>query len=401
VEPFSMTVNHLRITSCGLEECLDRAVEASDFSAKHGALGEGKGIGLAAGAYLSGAGLPIYWNEMPQSEVEIKVDRGGGVTVFSMAADVGQGSTSILAMIVAEVLGLDPDDVAMVTADTDLTPVDLGSYSSRVTFMAGNAAKEAAERIRHRVVAAVADDLGLQGDAVLVAKGRVGVANDGEKTLPWAEAVRAAIARGGPLTASGSYRAPDLAGPYRGSGVGISPAYSFSVAVVEVDCDTDTGEVKVEKVWLAHDIGRAINPLLVEGQIEGGVYMGLGEALFEEQAFRGALHRGPSLLDYKLPTFLEMPPVESILVETDDPEGPFGAKEVGQGPLLPVIPALANAVHDALGVRITEVPISPDKVVSAQRDMAKGGAGRFGPKSVPAYDFGTLTRVDPPEDFEP
>ncbi|MCP4225729.1 MAG: molybdopterin-dependent oxidoreductase, partial [Actinomycetia bacterium] len=222
-----------------------------------------------------------------------------------------------------------PGDLAMVTADTDLTPVDLGSYSSRVTFMAGNAAKEAAEGVRERVVAAAADKLGLSDDVVDTAGGRVGVGDDEEKSLSWPEAVRAAIARGGPLIASGSYRTPDLAGPYRGAGVGISPAYSYSVAVVEVDCDPDTGVVKVDKVWLAHDIGRALNPLLVEGQIEGGVYMGLGEALLEEQAFRGVLRRGPSLLDYKLPTFLEMPPVESILVETDDPEGPFGAKEVG------------------------------------------------------------------------
>ena len=399
VEPFSVTVNHLRITSCGIAECLDEVVAASDFSKKHGVLPGGKGIGLAASAYLSGAGLPIYRNDMPQSEVEIKIDRGGGVTVFSMATDVGQGSTSVLATIVAEVLGLEPGDLAMVTADTDLTPVDLGSYSSRVTFMAGNAAKQAAERIRDRVVAATAEELGLSVDIVVAVGGRVGAEDDTEKTLLWADAVRTAIVRDGPLTASGSYRAPDLAGPYRGSGVGISPAYSYSVAVVEVDCDPGTGEIRVAKVWLAHDIGRAINPLLVEGQIEGGVYMGLGEALFEEQAFRDALHRGPSLLDYKLPTFLEMPPVESILVETDDPEGPFGAKEAGQGPLLPVIPALANAVYDALGVRITEVPITPDKVVAARRDMKRGGAGRLGPSSVPEFDFGRLTRVDPPEGF--
>jgi len=401
VTPYSMTVNHLRITSCGLAECLDRAVVASDFHAKHGALPDGKGIGLAVGSYLSGAGLPIYWNDMPQSEVEIKVDRGGGVTVLSMAADVGQGSTSVLATIVAEVLGLEPADLTMVTADTDLTPVDLGSYSSRVTFMAGNAAKAAAERIRDRVVSAAADELGLSADAVSCAGGRVGAGDDEEKSLSWVDAVRVAIIRDGPLLGSGSYRAPDLVGPYRGAGVGISPAYSYSVAVVQVDCDRDTGHVSVEKVWLAHDIGRALNPLLVEGQIEGSVYMGLGEALFEEQNFRGALHRGPSLLDYKLPTFLEMPPVESILVETIDPEGPFGAKEVGQGPLLPVIPAVANAIHDALGVRIAEVPISPDKVVAALRDVARGGGGRLGPVSVPEYDFGRLTRVDPPAEFQP
>lgn len=399
VEPFTMTVNHLRITSCGLAECLDRVIEASGFAEKHGRLPAGRGIGLAVGAYLSGAGLPIYFNDMPQSEVTIKVDRGGGVTVFSMAADVGQGSTSMLATIVAEVLGLDPSDLAVVTADTDLTPVDLGSYSSRVTFMAGNAALDAAVKMRTLVLEAVAAELGTGPDVLVTESGRISMEGDPEKGMSWEEAVRAAVARSGPLSTSGEYRAPDLAGPYKGSGVGISPAYSYSAAVVEVTCDPDTGMVAVDRVWLAHDVGRALNRTLVEGQIEGGVYMGLGEALMEEQAFRDALHRGPSLLDYKMPTFLDMPPVESIVIETYDPEGPFGAKEVGQGPLLPVIPAVANAIHDALGVRIDEVPITPDKVVRALRDLAKGGEGRVGPDAIPEFDYGRMISVDPPEGF--
>jgi CO/xanthine dehydrogenase Mo-binding subunit len=284
----------------------------------------------------------------------------------------------------------------MVTADTDLTPVDLGSYSSRVTFMAGNAALEAAVKIRSRVVQAVAHELEADPDDLVLAAGRITVHGDPESGLSWPEAVRLAIAATGPLIESGSYRAPELAGPYRGSGVGISPAYSYSACVAQVECDADTGMVEVERVWLAHDIGKALNPLLVEGQIEGGVYMGLGEALFEEHAFRDGLHKGPSLLDYKIPTTLEMPPVEIILIESIDPEGPFGAKEVGQGPLLPVAPAVANAVHDALGVRIDEVPITPDKVVAALRRKARGGPGRFGPKAVPDFGFPDLLRVEPP-----
>lgn len=399
VEPFSTTVNHLRITSCALSECITAVTEASDFMAKHTRLPSGRGIGLAVGAYMSGAGLPIYWNDMPQSEVQVKVDRGGGVTVYSMAADVGQGSTTMLATVVAESLGLEPGDLSMVTADTDLTPVDLGSYSSRVTFMAGNAALEAATRIRVRVLQAVADKLEVDPDDLVAAAGHITVLGDPDSGLTWPEAVRLAIAATGPLVESGSYRAPELAGPYRGAGVGISPAYSYSACVVQLECDADTGMVSVERVWLAHDIGTAINPLLVEGQVEGGVYMGLGEALFEEQAFRGGLHRGPSLLDYKIPTSLEMPPVETILVESVDPEGPFGAKEVGQGPLLPVIPAVANAIHDALGLRIDEVPITPDKIVAAMRDVARGGSGRFGPATVPEFEFRAPTRVEPPESF--
>lgn len=399
VEPFSTTVNHLRITSCALSECIDRVVEASDFTAKHGKLPPGKGVGLAVGAYMSGAGLPIYWNDMPQSEVQVKVDRGGGVTVYSMAADVGQGSTTMLATVVAESLGLKPGDLSMVTADTDLTPVDLGSYSSRVTFMAGNAALDAATKVRSRVLEAVADKLEADPQDLIATDGRISVAGDPDSGLSWPEAVRLAIAAGGPLVESGSYRAPELAGPYRGAGVGISPAYSYSACVVELECDADTGMVSVDRVWVAHDIGTAINPVLVEGQVEGGVYMGLGEALFEEQAFRGGLHRGPSLLDYKIPTSLEMPPVETILVSSDDPEGPFGAKEVGQGPLLPVIPAVVNAIHDALSVRIDEVPVTPDKIVAALRNVARGRPGRVGPESVPAFEFREPTRVEPPESF--
>ncbi len=399
VEPFSKTVNHLRITSCALSECIEEVAEASGFTGKHGRLPEGRGIGLAVGAYMSGAGLPIYRNDMPQSEVQIKVDRGGGVTVYSMAADVGQGSTSMLATVVAECLGLEPGDLSMVTADTDLTPVDLGSYSSRVTFMAGNAALRAAEKIRSRVVRAAADKLEADPEDLRPAAGRISVGGDPESGLAWPEAVRLAIAAAGPLIESGSYRAPDLAGPYRGAGVGISPAYSYSACVVQVACDVDTGTVNVERVWLAHDIGKALNPLLVEGQVEGSVYMGLSEALLEEQAFRGGLHLGPSLLDYKIITALEMPPVETILVESIDPEGPFGAKEVGQGPLLPVIPAVVNAVHDALGIRIDEVPMTPNKIVAALRDAARGGQGRFGPAAVPDFAFPDPIRIEPPQGF--
>lgn len=399
VKPFTETANHLRITSCGLAECLDEVVKASGFLDKFGQLPPGKGIGISLGCYMSGAGLPIYFNEMPQSEVQIKVDRGGGVTVYSGATDIGQGSTTMLATIVAERLGLRPGDLSMVTADTDLTPVDLGSYSSRVTFMAGNAALEAATKVRDRVVDAVAASLEADPSDLAVADGRIAVIGDPGSGMTWTEGVVLATVTGGPLVESGSYTAPPLAGPYKGSGVGISPAYSFSAAVVQVDCDADTGIVTVEDVWIAHDIGRAINRLLSEGQVEGGVYMGLGEILFEEHSFRGALHRGPSLLDYKMPTSLEMPPVHTILVESDDPEGPFGAKEVGQGPLLPVIPAVANAIHDALGVRIDEVPITPFKVVAALRQLARGKSGRLGPTSVPEANFGEITRVDLPEGF--
>ena len=374
--------------------------EASGFREKHRRLPPGRGVGLAVSAYLSGAGLPIYWNDMPHSEVQIRVDRGGGVIVSCGAIDIGQGSDSVLAGVVAEVLGLDPHEISLVTADTDLTPIDLGSYSSRVTFMAGNAAVQAAQKMRDLLVAAVSEHLEVEPDDLRMGDHRIHAASDPSRGVPFPEAAALAEGMFGTLTTVGSYRPPKLSGAYKGSGVGPSPAYSFSAAVVEVRVDQGTGDVTAERVWIAHDIGRAINETLVIGQIEGSVYMALGEALMEEQTFRKGLHKIPSMLEYKSPTFLEMPPVETVLVNTDDPEGPFGAKEAGQGPLLPVIPALAAAVYDAVGIRVDEIPVSPDKVLAALEQKRKGGEGRAGPRAVPPFRFRDPIKVAPPPGWD-
>ena len=398
-QPYTKTVNHLRITSNGLRECVERVVAASGFHEKHRRLPPGRGVGLAVSTYLSGAGLPIYWNDMPHSEVQIRVDRGGGVMVYCGAINIGQGSDSVLTGVVAEVLGLDPHEISLVTADTDLTPIDLGSYSSRVTFMAGNAALQAAQKMRDLLVAAVSEHLEVEPDHLRVGDHRIQDEADPERGVAFPEAAALAETMFATLTTVGSYRPPKLAGPFKGSGVGPSPAYSFSAAAVEVRVDEGTGDVTVERVWIAHDIGRAINETLVVGQIEGSVYMALGEALMEEQIFRKGLHKIPSMLEYKNPTFLEMPPVETILVNTDDPEGPFGAKEAGQGPLLPVIPAVANAVYDAVRVRIDEIPISPDKVLAALERRRKGGDGRVGPSGVPPFRFRDPIKVEPPSEW--
>ncbi|MGQ0548457.1 MAG: molybdopterin cofactor-binding domain-containing protein [Armatimonadota bacterium] len=400
VEPFSTTVNYLRITSCRLQECIDKVVEASGFREKHGRLPAGRGMGFGISAYLCGAGLPIYWNDMPQSEVQIKIDRGGGVTVYSMAIDIGQGSDSVLVFIVAEVLGIEPSDIKLVTADTDLTPIDLGSYSSRVTFMAGNAAVEAAQKVRATIFEAAAEKLQVPAVRLMARGRRVYDRENPEHGLTWVEAIRAAEARVGLLAAVGSYRAPKLSGPYKGSGVGPSPAYSYSASVVQVKCDPQTGAIVVEKVWIAHDVGRSINPILVAGQVEGSVYMALGEVLMEEQTFRRGVHKFPSMLEYKSPTTLETPEMQCFIVESVDPEGPFGAKEAGQGPLLPVIPAVANAVADALGIRIDEIPITPEKVLAALADRRKGGPGRVGPREIPKITFKDPIRVELPPGWQ-
>jgi len=404
----SLTANYLRIGSMGLGTCIDKVVEGSDWKNKFSnwdqtnrKLPFGRGIGIAASSYLCGAGLPIYWNNMPQSGVQLRLDRQGGVCVMCGSTDIGQGSDSILAYIVAEVLGIDPFDIRVITADTDLTPVDLGSYSSRVTLMTGNAALQAAERARELLVLAVAEKLGVPIENLSLAERRVFDVENPEVGVSFAEAVVLAESRFGTIGTVGSYSPPASAGKYKGAGVGPSPAYSYSASVVELDVDPDTGIVVVERVWIAHDVGKSINPMLVMGQVEGSVYMGLGEALMEEMTYRSnrnVVHKFPSMLEYKSPTTLEMCDVKTYLIEDPDPNGPYGAKEVGQGPLLPIMPAIANAVYDAVGVRIDEVPITPEKVMKALREKSRGRDGRFGPDSVPTVEWPEPLRVMTPSE---
>ena len=399
-DPFTKTANHLTVTTIGLGECIDKVVEASgwrDKRARYGAAADTargerrsakkRGVGIACSAYLTGAGTAIYWNDMPHSGVIARADRGGGVTVLCGATDIGQGSDSILAYLTAEVLGIEPKDVHVHPADTTLAPVDLGSYSSRVTLMCGMAAIQAAERLRDTIFTAVARKLEVSPSALVARDRKVGVADDWDKAVPFARAVELGEAMHGVLAFPGSYAPPKRAGKYKGGGVGPSPCYSYSACVVELTVDEEVGTVDLENVWIGHDIGRALNPLLVEGQVEGSVYMGIGEALMEEQVFRKNLHKHPSMLDYKSPTTLETPEIHTILVETDDPEGPFGAKEAGQGPLLPVIPAIANAIHQALGIRIDEVPITPDKILKALDLKRAGKPARVGPERLPLFTF--------------
>ena len=395
-KPFSVTANYLRLGTMGLGKCIEKVVEGSDWKNRYKKLPHGRGLGLACSSYICGAGLPIYWNNMPHSGVQLRLDRQGGVCVQCGSTDIGQGSDSILAYIVAEVLGIDPFDIRVITADTDLTPVDLGSYSSRVTLMTGNAAIQAAERARELLTIAVADKLGVPVENLSFADRRVFDVENPEVGVAFAEAVVLAESKYGTIGTVGSYTPPRSPGRYKGAGVGPSPAYSYSAAVAEVDVDVETGIVVVDKIWIGHDIGRSINPMLVMGQVEGSVYMGLGEALMEEMTYRAnrnVVHKIPSLLEYKSPTTLEMCDVVTYLIEDPDPNGPYGAKEVGQGPLLPIMPAVANAVYDAVGVRIDEVPITPEKVLAALRAKSQGKDARYGPRSVPDISWPEPMRV--------
>ena len=393
----SVTANWLRIGSMGLGECIDAVVERSGWQTKYRQLPFGRGVGIACSSYISGAGLPIYWNSMPHSGVQLKLDRSGGVAAFCGSTDIGQGSDSVLAYCVADVLGIEPEDIRIVTGDTDLTPVDLGSYSSRVTLMTGNAAVQAAERARDILAEAVSRKLNVPKSRLGFAERRVFDTESPDRGMTFAEAVQIAEGMFGTVGTTGSYTPPRSPGRYKGAGVGPSPAYSYTAAVAEIEVDPETGIVRVPKIWIAHDVGQSINPLLVIGQVEGSVYMGLGEALMEEMTYRdrvrNVVHHHPSMLEYKSPTTFEMCDIETILVQDPDPRGPFGAKEAGQGPLLPVMPAVANAIYDAVGVRIDEVPCSPHKVLRALKEKMKGGAGRFGPTAMPNYTFPEIARV--------
>jgi 4-hydroxybenzoyl-CoA reductase alpha subunit len=403
-KPDSLTANWLKIGSTGLAECIRTVVERSGWKLKHRKLPEGRGVGIACSTYMCGAGVPIYWNKLPHSGVQLLIDRSGQVTVYCGATEIGQGSDDVLATIVAEVLGIETGLVRCVTGDTALTPVDLGSYSSRVTIMMGNAAMQAAERVRDSIAEAAAESLEVTPDRVVLSQGRVFAAEDPGRGMSFVEAIALAEGKFGTLSTVGSYAPPKPPGRFKGSGVGPSPAYSFSACVVEVEVDPKTGWIEVPKIWIAHDIGRTLNPVLARGQVIGGVYMGLGEALMEEQVFRrlppklsqALVHRIPSMLEYKSLTALDMPEVDVALIEDPDPNCPFGAKEVGQGPLLPVMPALANAIFDAVGVRIDEIPVTPDKVLRALELKAEGKEPRVGPTQFPAVPYPAPVFVIPP-----
>ena len=366
--PNTTTVHQFRITSTSFLDCLKAARAASDWDRDFRRLPYGEGVGLGAGFYISGSGGPIHFTPVhPQCTVHLKADVDGGISVSCMQAEIGQGSNTVLAAIVAEVVGVDLERVHVQPVDSDTSPVDLGSYSSRVTFMMGNAARQAAERLRDQLVEAAARKLGCRHELVrveherFVAEGPSGVA----EAVTYDEALRTAIEKEGALQARGSYTAPPMGGTYKGARAGTSPAYSFAAYVARVAVDDETGEYRVRKVWAAFDCGRPLNRLAVEGQIEGSIHMGLGQFTGEAMTYRGSRLMNPSLLDYKIPAPQQMPEVECLLVGGDDPEGPFGAKEAGEGPLPALLPAVANAIYDAVGVRCNDLPVTPDRLLHA------------------------------------
>jgi 4-hydroxybenzoyl-CoA reductase subunit alpha len=361
------TLNEIQVNSYGLPECLDWVEQASGWRSRKNKLPRGRGLGLGCSHFISGAAKPVHWTGEPHATVNLRLDFDGSITLLTGAADIGQGSSTLLVQVAADVLGLGMARFRVISADSALTPKDNGSYSSRVSYMVGNAALAAAQELKRHLTAAAAkrldasaEDIECLGEAYRV-KGT-------ERAISYKEVVRAALETTGPITSKGTYTVPSelQGGKFRGAGVGPSPGFSYVAQVVEVVVDEDTGEIKIEKVWVAKDCGFAINPLAVEGQVQGAVWMGMGQAMSEETQFLdNGMPMRANLLDYRVPTIVESPPIEVKIVESRDPHGPFGAKEASEGALAGFLPALTSAVAEAIGLRVHELPLTPERLLDA------------------------------------
>jgi len=367
------TINGLKVTSYGLPNCLNWAEQASGWKMRRGKLPNGKGLGLACSHYVSGAAKPVHWTGEPHAVINLKLDFDGGITILTGAADIGQGSSTILAQVVGEVLGVDFSRLTVIANDSRITPKDNGSYSSRVTFMVGNAALQAAENLKTILIKAAAKRLDASPEDIECLGEIYRVAGGQGSDISFNDVVTEALVGTGTITTKGTFTVPRefQGGKYRGAGVGPSMAYSYSAVACEVSVDEITGQVTVDHVWAAHDCGYALNPLSVEGQVQGAVWMGLGQALSEETLYINGLPFAANMLDYRVPTINGSPPIDVKIVESMDPNGPFGAKEASEGALAAIIPAIANAIFDATGVRIQNTPFTPDRVLMAMDKQAK------------------------------
>ncbi len=393
-----ISCNELSMSSLGMRECCEAVRDNSDWLAKKEEYSKlkdtladshiKKGLGMSCGFFVSGAGFPIYRSETPHGTIMIKTTEDGGhVLLYTASAEIGQGSDMSFASIAAETLGISLDKIRLMSGDTDYG-VDLGAYSSRQTLMTGNAVVDAAKDLKKKIITALAEELGIESSKIDIRDSKIVFSdtdvdfsqlrkkyikehrgwtdNPDSEHFTFREASRIAFLKRGILVGTGKYHPPSLGGSYKGAAVGTSPAYGCSAQIAEVEVDTETGKISIKNITDAHDCGRAINRTSVEGQMQGSVYMGIGEAMFEEVKFDdyGRVINA-DLSEYKMPTVLDTPPIEAIVVESDEPNGPYGAKEVGEGAIMPTIPALLNAVYNATGIRFWELPLTCDRVLKA------------------------------------
>ncbi len=360
------TINGLKVMSYGLGECLDRVEKASGWRERINNMPKGRGLGIACSHFVSGSAKPVHWTGEPHATIILKLDFDAGITILTGASDIGQGSSTIITQAVVEVLGVEWNRVRVIANDSAITPKDNGSYSSRVTFMVGNAAIAAAENLKKILMEAAARRLMVPVEQVDCMGEAYGVHGDATRIVAFNDVVAEALVDTGTLTVKGTYTCPIefQGGKHKGGAVGSTMGFSYAATIVEVSVDEELGTVRVEKVWTALDCGYAINPLSVEGQIQGAVWMGMGQALSEETRFNNdGKHTAVTMLDYMVPTFVESPDIEVHIVETIDPNGPFGAKEGSEGSLASMPAAVAAAVQHATGFKFNQLPLTPDRVL--------------------------------------
>jgi len=392
MDPNTRTCNDLDVRSCEVKATLKEVAKKSGWKQKYGRLPPGKGIGIGCGGFVSGAGYAIYRGQVqrssekkretfvkksvfPHSNAIVKISEDGTAAVLLIqAADIGQGSSTVLSQMCAEALGISLHRVRIRTEDSDISPLDLGAYSSRTTLMGGNAVVMASKDVLKKIFATAAKLWGCDPQELEARDNQVFHKKDRSKTMEWAEAARNYFNENGPLVGIGWYKPPEgLGGDYKGAAVGTSPAYSFGSSVCECSVDLETGKVKIEKFTDFHDCGTPINPQAVHGQVEGAIVMGSGETIMEEVLYdeKGNI-LNPNLHDYLLMTAKDAPEIFSGIVESYEPEGPYGAKEVGEGATLPVLAAVAHAIANATGVWIKELPITPEKILRALKNKDIG-----------------------------
>ena len=366
------TANNMNVKGCGFSECLQQAAEKIKWKERKGKLPPYRGIGLAGMGYLSGCNLVPHTGA--SAIVHVHVD--GAVTLLTGAAEIGQGSDTYLSQIVAEELGVPLEDLRVTSGDTEVTPYDPGTFGSRVATMSGNAARSAGRDAMRQILEVVAEEMEANVEDLVARDRQIFVKGSPEKSISFKKALRACQYRDRPMpvVGNGFYSAPVGVPDWFTAMDDPAPTYSFGAQIALVEVDPEMGEVKVLEMVNAHDVGIMINPMAVEGQLQGSIHMGLGHVLYEEMVMKDGMVMNPNLLEYKIASPLEMPLVYGIAVESEsDDVGPYGAKECGEGTEVSTLPAIVNAIYDATGIMFKELPITKERVLSALKKRDRGG----------------------------
>lgn len=373
--PHMMTTNKMRLTTNGLKECIELSTHAAGWKEKYGnkefpktsTIRRGIGIGIAADVM----GSKMYKSHESAGSI-VKVEEDGSVYLFTGAADTGQGANTVLSQIAAQALGIHFKRIRCKAADTEITPFDTGSFASRVTFISGNATLRAAKDAKMQILNVISQELHISADILDIVAEKIIRLDNRSVLMDFTKAVDLCYSfnYGQQIIGRGSYNPPTTPVDFRTGEGNVSASYGFEAQIAEVDVNTETGEIKIIKIWDAHDVGKAINPSSVQSQIEGSLAMGIGYTLSENLQFRHGRVINSNFSNYRVPRSLTIPPIETIFVETNDPQGPYGAKGMGEASLLPTAAAIANAIHDAIDVRIKELPITPAKIIKALKEKS-------------------------------